>query len=63
MEKTDYGYDIRTRRLINNQLLNIDEEKEGDFLKILEEEEYENSIFRTNNNLAGDEDANLMTNN
>ncbi|CAD8148074.1 unnamed protein product [Paramecium pentaurelia] len=61
--KLDYGLEIRVRRLINNQILNIDEEKEQGFLKQLEEEEEENSIFRNNNNQDEyDNDQKLLSN-
>ncbi|CAD8156622.1 unnamed protein product [Paramecium pentaurelia] len=52
----DYSCDIVIRRLIRNQILNIDEEKEQEFLLQLEEEEEENSIFRFNQNQYEDED-------
>ena len=54
--KTDYGENIQIRRLINNQVINIDEEEEENFLKLLEEEESENSIFQNKGDNFEDED-------
>lgn len=37
--RVDYAGNIVIRRLIDGQVVNIDEEKEEEFLRILEEEE------------------------
>lgn len=52
----DFGENISTRRLINNQLVQIDEEAEALFKEVLEEEESENSIFRSGLNQHDEDD-------